>query len=73
MIYILPANPSSKKVTLPTLRSRARREGYRVAHDRAVDSWSLVDLRTNLPLVGLDRVGLHEVCNAIEAVRSHKS
>ena len=69
MIYVIPADPTSPPVSLPNLRRRAKLAGYRVARDRYAETYSLVDARLHIPLLGLDHVGLPEIANAIEAAR----
>lgn len=73
MIYIVPRDPTSPPLSLPCLRKRARRAGYRVLQDRSTGAFSLVDARLHLPLLGLDRVDLPAIANAIEAARQSKS
>lgn len=68
MIYILPANPSSPTISLPRLRRRARRNGYRVLKDRGTGGYSLFDAKLNLPLLGLDRVELVDIARAVVAL-----
>jgi hypothetical protein len=69
--YILPSNPTSPPVSLSCIRSRARRKGYRVVFDRSTQTYSLVDARLSLPLLGLDRVELVEIARAVESVRTN--
>jgi hypothetical protein len=69
MIYLLPAHPATPGLSLSCLRSRARRAGYRVARDRYAGTFSLIDARLRLPLLGLDHVGLSEIANAVESAR----
>jgi hypothetical protein len=71
VIYVLPIDPSSPPISLSCLRARAKRVGFRIARDRYSDTFSLIDARTGLPLLGLDHVGLAPVANAIEAVRTN--
>jgi len=71
MIYILPANPSIPAISLSRLRARARRGGYRILQDRPTGTYSLVDAKLNLPLLGLDRVELVDIARAVEAVRTN--
>lgn len=70
MIYFVPSNPASPPVTLPCLRSRARRAGYRVAADRYAPTFSLVDARLRRPLLGLDHVGLNDIARAVEVIQA---
>jgi hypothetical protein len=70
MLYVLPADPASPVVSLSRLRSRARRVGYRIARDRHAKTFSLIDDRLRVPLVGLDHVTLIEIAHAIESVRN---
>jgi hypothetical protein len=70
MIYLLPANPLHPIKSLKRLREQARRAGYLVNRDRHTGTWSLIDARLHLPLLGLDRVGLPAIAQAIEEVRS---
>jgi hypothetical protein len=67
MNYLLTAQPS-RPVSLPTIRERARRAGYQIAADYCTGTFTLVDSRLRLPLLGLDHVGLAEIARAIEAV-----
>jgi hypothetical protein len=66
--YIVPRNPSSSALSLHRLQARARHAGYRVLQDRGTGTFSLVDARLNLPLLGLDRVELIEIARAIVAL-----
>jgi hypothetical protein len=61
MFYVLPSDPSSPPVSLTCLRKRAKRAGFYIARDRYTDTFSLIDARTGLPLVGLDHVKLPAV------------
>jgi hypothetical protein len=70
LIYVLPIDPSSPPISLTCLRARAKRVGFCIARDRYSDTFSLIDARTGLPLIGLDHVGLPAIANAVEAVRS---
>jgi len=69
MLYVLPADPASPLVSLPNLRSRAKRRGYRISYDRNTGAFTLVDSHLRRPIVGLEHVGLPEIANAIEATR----
>ena len=69
MLYVLPADPASPKSSLKTLRQTARRAGYLIAADYTTDTFTLVDARLRLPLLGLNHVGLPEIANAIEVAR----
>ena len=69
MIYVVPADPTSPVISLSRLRSRARRVGYRIARDRYSKTFSLIDDRLCVPLLGLDHVALVEIAHAIEAAR----
>ena len=69
MQYLLPGNPASPSTSLKQLRERARCAGYLVAADRCTGTFTLVDARLRLPLLGLDHVGLPEIAHAIEIVR----
>jgi hypothetical protein len=73
MRYLLPANPASPSTSLKQLRGRARRDGYLIAADYCTGTFTLVDARLRLPLLGLDHVGLPEIAHAIEHVRNNKS
>jgi hypothetical protein len=57
-------------LSLSRLRSRARRAGYRIARDLYGTTFSLVDMRLRVPLVGLDHVALAEIARAVEIARS---
>ena len=70
MLYVLPADPASPKSSLKTLRQTARRAGYLIAADYTTDTFTLVDARLRLPLLGLNHVGLPEIANAIEVARA---
>jgi hypothetical protein len=70
MLYVLPADPATPKSSLKTLRQTARRAGYLIAADYTTDTFTLVDARLRLPLLGLNHVGLPEIAHAIEAVRT---
>ena len=70
MLYVLPANPTSPLASLKRLRESARRAGYLISHDRCTETFSLVDARLHLPLLGLDHVGLPEIARAIESLRN---
>lgn len=70
MIYILPEDPASLTLSLPRLRSRARRAGYLVSRDRYTNSFSLIDARLRVPLWGLDHVELGVIARAVEAART---
>jgi hypothetical protein len=48
----------------------AHSEGYRIARDHYASASSLIDARLCGPLLGLDRVALGEIVNAIEATYS---
>jgi hypothetical protein len=55
----------------PTLQAlSARRFGYLIAADYVTGTFTLVDARLRLPLLGLDHVGLPEIARAIETVRT---
>jgi hypothetical protein len=69
VIYVIPADPTSPPVSLPNLRRRAKCVGYCIARDRYAETFSLVDARLRIPLLGLDHVGLNQIANAIEAAR----
>jgi hypothetical protein len=69
MNYLLPAEPARASVSLPAIRERARRRGLLIARDRTNGLFSLVDARLRLPLLGLDRVGLADVAQAVEFIR----
>jgi hypothetical protein len=69
VIYLLPCDTATPIISLPCLRSRAKRAGYRIARDRYTETYSLIDARLHIPLLGLDHVGLPEIANAIEAAR----
>ena len=69
MRYLLPANPASPSTSLKQLRERARFVGYLIAADYCTGTFTLVDARLRLPLLGLDDVGLREIAHAIEIVR----
>ena len=69
MLYVLPADPASPKSSLKTLRKTARRAGYLIAADYTTDTFTLVDARLRLPLLGLNHVGLPEIANAIAVAR----
>ena len=69
MIYVIPADPTSPPVSLPKLRRRAKIAGYHIARDRYAETFSLVDARLRIPLLGLDHVGLSEIATAVEAAR----
>jgi len=69
MLYVLPADPASPKSSLKTLRQTARRAGYLIAADYTTDTFTLVDARLRLPLLGLNHVGLPEIANAIAVAR----
>jgi hypothetical protein len=73
MQYLLPANPASPSTSLKQLRERARCAGYLVAADRCTDTFTLVDARLRVPLLGFEHVGLPEIAHAIEHVRNNKS
>jgi hypothetical protein len=66
VIYILAANPTTPTISLPCLRQRARRLDYRIASDRYADTYSLIDAKLQLPVSGLEHVGLATIANAIE-------
>ena len=42
-----------------------RNAAYRIARDRYAETYSLIDARLRIPLLGLDHVGLPEIANAI--------
>jgi hypothetical protein len=69
MNYLPPAEVS-RPVPLPTIRERARRCGYLISADHCTGTFSLVDARLHLPLLGLDHVTLPEIARAVEAVRA---
>jgi hypothetical protein len=69
MNYFLPSNPSSPVSSLKSIRERARRDGYLVAADRTTGTFTLVDARLRLPLLGLNGVGLSDIAHAIEHLR----
>jgi hypothetical protein len=70
MLYVLHADPASPPASLNCLRERARRAGYLISVDRCTGTFSLVDARLRLPLLGLDHVSLPEIARAIETVRT---
>jgi hypothetical protein len=72
MHYVLPANPASPKSSLKRLRENARRAGYLIAADYVTGTFTLVDARLRLPLLGLDHVGLPAIAHAIQTVRAEK-
>jgi hypothetical protein len=69
VIYVIPADPTSPLISLPCLRRRAKRVGYHISRDHYAETFSLVDARLRIPLLGLDHVGLSEIANAIEVAR----
>ena len=69
MDYIIPSAPATL-MSLPRLRSRARRVGYRIARDRYAHTFSLVDTRLHRPLLELDHVGLPEIADAVKSART---
>jgi hypothetical protein len=69
MQYLLSANPASPSTSLKRLRERARCAGYLIAADYCTGTFTLVDARLRLPILGLDHVGLPEIARAIETVR----
>ena len=73
MQYLLAANPASPSTSLKQLRERARCAGYLVAADRCTGTFTLVDARLRVPLLGFEHVGLPEIAHAIEHVRNNKS
>jgi hypothetical protein len=73
VIYLVPANPTSPPVSLPSLRRRAKSVGYRIARDRYGETFSLIDARLRIPLLGLDHVGLPEIAHAIQAARHQQT
>ena len=73
MQYLLAANPASPSTSLKQLRERARCTGYLVAADRCTGTFTLVDARLRVPLLGFEHVGLPEIAHAIEHVRNNKS
>jgi hypothetical protein len=70
MLYILPREPSSPVRSLKVLREQARRAGYRISADRNTGTFTLIDATLRVPLAGLHDVGLAEIANAIEIVRT---
>jgi hypothetical protein len=70
MLYILPTDPASPKSSLKALRQIARRAGYLIAADYTTDTFSLVDARLRVPLLGLNHVGLPEIAHAVEVARA---
>ncbi len=70
MRYIISSNPTTPNYSLLRLDARARREGYRIARDHYASPSSLIDARLCGPPLGLDRVGLGEMENAIEVTNS---
>ena len=72
MIYVIPADPTSPIISLRSLRCRAKRAGYCIARDRYAETYSLIDARLRIPLLGLDHVGLPEIAHAIQAARRHQ-
>jgi hypothetical protein len=70
MLYLLPS-PSSPTTSLKRLRSRARRDGYRIAADRYTGTFTLIDIRLRLPLLGLDNVPLPAIAHALENLRNN--
>jgi hypothetical protein len=73
MIYVVPTDPTSPIISLSRLRSRARRVGYRIARDRYGETFSLIDDRLCVPLLGLDHVGLIDIAHAIETARKSEA
>jgi hypothetical protein len=73
MLYVLPANPASPKSSLKSLRQTARRAGYLIAADYTTGTFTLVDARLRLPLLGLDHVGLPEIAHAIRTARTGRA
>ena len=69
MLYVLPADPASPVISLINLRRRAKRVGYRIARDRYGETYSLIDTRLGVPLLGFDRVDLPAVAQAIETAQ----
>ena len=69
MIYVIPGDPTSPKISLRCLRSRAKAAGYRIARDRYAETYSLIDAGLRIPLLGLDHVGLPEIAHAIQTAR----
>jgi hypothetical protein len=67
VIYVIPTDPTSPPISLPSLRSRAKRHGYRISYDRNIGAFTLVDCRLHRPILGLEHVGLVEIANAVEA------
>jgi hypothetical protein len=72
-LYVLPAEASRASLSLPVLRERARRRGLLIAADRTTGTFSLVDARLRCPLVGLDRVGLPDIAQAVELIRNERN
>jgi hypothetical protein len=72
-IYVIPGDPARPILSLPRLRSRAKRVGYRIARDRYANTWSLFDARLRVPLVGFDHVDLAKIARAVETARSSAS
>lgn len=64
--YITSSNPTIPNLSLPRLRARVRRQGYRIAHDHYASTFSLMNGRLRGPLHGLDHVGLGDIANAID-------
>jgi hypothetical protein len=71
-MYILPQECTSPPLSLPNLRRRAKRVGYRISRDPYSATFSLIDARLRIPLLGLDHVGLSEIARAVQAARRHQ-
>jgi hypothetical protein len=70
-VYILPSNPTSPVKSLPRIRAHAKRAGYRVQRDRyGANTFSLIDSKLSVPLLGFDHVGLPAIAHAVEAARA---
>jgi hypothetical protein len=72
VIYVIPGDPTSPKISLRCLRSRAKRVGYHIARDRYAETYSLIDARLRIPLLGLDHVGLPKIAHAVQEAARHQ-
>jgi hypothetical protein len=68
-IYFIPGDPTSPKEALPRIRAHAKRVGFRVQRDRYAPTFSLIDARLGVPLLGYDHVGLPAIAHAVEIAR----
>jgi len=68
MHYIVPADPTSGSLKLKSLRTRAKRRGYWITHDRHANTWSLIDADLQRPLVSLQNINLIDIVRAILAL-----